>query len=79
MRTGYLVFLVLLSGCGDSTGTAPGDKPAHSEKLAVIQGLNAAIALSGDDLRYEVGKALAALSQHKSDVDWSRVCATSKL
>ena len=37
MRTGYFVFLVLLSGCSDRNGTALADNAAHGEKLAVIQ------------------------------------------
>jgi hypothetical protein len=33
VRTGYFVFLVLLSGCGDKRGTAPVDNAAALEKL----------------------------------------------
>ena len=37
MRTGYFVFLVLLSGCGDSAGTAAVDKAAWAGKLDVVK------------------------------------------
>jgi len=43
------------------------------------RGLNVSLALSGEELRSEVGKALGTLSRHEGGVDWSRVCATSKL
>jgi len=50
-----------------------------ADDVLARRGLNAAVALSGDELRSEVGKALATLSQHQGSVDWSRVCTTSKL
>ena len=39
-------------------------------------GLEGALELSGDDLRREVAKALATLSQHQGGIDWAKVCAT---
>jgi hypothetical protein len=50
-----------------------------ADDVVTRRGLNAALALSGDELRSEVGKALETLSHHKVDIDWSRVCATSRL
>jgi hypothetical protein len=50
-----------------------------ADDVLARRGLNVAVALSGDELRGEVGKALATLSRQQGGVDWSRVCATSKL
>ena len=50
-----------------------------ADDVLARRGLNASLSLSGDELRSEVGKALTTLSQHQGGVDWSRVCATSKL
>lgn len=50
-----------------------------ADDVLARRGLHAALALSGDELRSEVGKALGTLSQHQGDVDWSGVCTTSRL
>ena len=50
-----------------------------ADDVVTRRGLFAAAALSGDELRTEVGKALAKLSQHQGDIDWPQVCDTVKL
>jgi hypothetical protein len=50
-----------------------------ADDVILRRGLEASLKLSGDELRAEVARAVATLSNHSGSIDWSAVCATSTL